>query len=94
MSDDTAAQQKHSGLATWIRRLAVPIILGWVVAVAVLNAAVPQLEAVGAMRSVQMTPDFAPSVIASGHEDTSVEGWNRCSRANWSVRACAPSWRS
>ncbi|TGD84438.1 MMPL family transporter [Mycolicibacterium sp. CH28] len=64
MSGDAAPEPKRSALATWIRRLAIPIILGWVVAVAALNTAVPQLEAVGAMRSVQMTPDFAPSVIA------------------------------
>ncbi len=54
----------HSGVAGWIRRLAVPIILGWVVLIAVLNVVVPQLEEVGKMRSVSLAPDDAPSMIA------------------------------
>ncbi|WP_199178217.1 RND family transporter [Mycobacterium hubeiense] len=59
-----AAQQHRGGLAKWIRRLAIPIILGWILLVAVLNVAVPQLEVVGQMRSVSMSPSDAPSVIA------------------------------
>ncbi|MCV6983799.1 MMPL family transporter [Mycolicibacterium pulveris] len=51
-------------MATWIRRLAVPIIIAWIVLIAVLNATVPQLEVVGQMRSVSMSPSEAPSVIA------------------------------
>ena len=47
-----------------IRTLAVPIIVGWVLLIAVLNIAVPQLEEVGKLRSVSMTPDQAPSMIA------------------------------
>ena len=54
----------RTGLATWIRRLAIPIILGWFVLIAVLNSTVPQLEVVGQMRSVSMSPADAPSVIA------------------------------
>ncbi|MDI1290911.1 MAG: hypothetical protein PSX37_13300, partial [bacterium] len=54
----------HGGIAKWIRRLAVPIILGWVVLIGILNTAVPQLEEVGKMRSVSMSPDQAPSMIA------------------------------
>jgi RND superfamily putative drug exporter len=57
-------QTRPTGLAKWIRRLAIPIILGWVLIVAVLNVAVPQLEVVGQMRSVSMSPSEAPSVIA------------------------------
>ena len=57
-------QERRSGLAKWIRRLAIPIIIGWVLLVAVLNTAVPQLEVVGQMRSVSMSPSEAPSVIA------------------------------
>ncbi|BBY30037.1 RND family transporter [Mycolicibacterium sediminis] len=58
-------ERRHrSGLARWIRRLAIPIILGWVLLVAVLNLTVPQLEIVGQERSVSMSPDEAPSVIA------------------------------
>ncbi|MGE2691496.1 RND family transporter [Mycolicibacterium pulveris] len=64
--DSAPAQQPHvrSLVATWIRRLAVPIIIGWVLLIAVLNVSVPQLEVVGQMRSVSMSPDEAPSVIA------------------------------
>jgi RND superfamily putative drug exporter len=50
-----------------IRRLAVPIILGWIAVIAVLNVVVPQLEEVGKMRSVSMTPDLAPSMISMKH---------------------------
>src|SRR6478736_5750964 len=57
-------QERRSGLAKWIRRLAIPIIIGWVLVVALLNTAVPQLEVVGQMRSVSMSPSEAPSVIA------------------------------
>ncbi|MBS1695121.1 MAG: MMPL family transporter [Actinobacteria bacterium] len=53
-----------SGLARWIRRLAVPIILGWIAIIAALNVSVPQLETVGQMRAVSMSPDQAPSMIA------------------------------
>ncbi|MGW4099826.1 MMPL/RND family transporter [Mycobacterium sp. NPDC004974] len=55
---------QHGGIAKWIRRLAVPIIIGWVALIGVLNTVVPQLEEVGKMRSVSMSPDQAPSMIA------------------------------
>ncbi|TGB35777.1 RND family transporter [Mycolicibacterium peregrinum] len=54
----------HGGIAKWIRSLAVPIIIGWVVLIGILNTVVPQLEEVGKMRSVSMSPDQAPSMIA------------------------------
>ena len=47
-----------------IRTLAVPILIGWIVLIAVLNTVVPQLEEVGRIRSVSMTPDSAPSMIS------------------------------
>ena len=59
-----ADQPRRTGLAKWIRRLAIPIIVGWITLVGVLNVAVPQLEVVGQMRSVSMSPKAAPSVIA------------------------------
>jgi putative drug exporter of the RND superfamily len=59
-----AEQPRRSGLARWLRRLAVPIILGWIALIVVLNLAVPQLEVVGEMRSVSMSPKEAPSVAA------------------------------
>ncbi|MGV0745821.1 MMPL/RND family transporter [Mycolicibacterium sp. XJ870] len=65
-SPDVPAAQtsKHTGIARWIRRLAIPIIVGWIALVGVLSFTVPQLEVVGAMRSVSMSPADAPSVIA------------------------------
>ena len=59
-----AEQPRRTGLARWIRRLAVPIIVGWVALIAVLNVTVPQLDVVGQMRSVSMSPKEAPSVSA------------------------------
>jgi RND superfamily putative drug exporter len=47
-----------------IRALAVPIILGWIALIVVVNTVVPQLETVGQMQAVSMSPDEAPSVIA------------------------------
>jgi putative drug exporter of the RND superfamily len=47
-----------------IRTLALPIILGWVLVIVVFNTVVPQLEEVGKLRSVSMSPDNAPSMIA------------------------------
>jgi putative drug exporter of the RND superfamily len=55
---------RRAGLAKWIRRLSIPIIVGWIALVVLLNVAVPQLEVVGQMRSVSMSPSEAPSVIA------------------------------
>ncbi|WP_349318968.1 MMPL family transporter, partial [Mycolicibacterium canariasense] len=59
-----AAEDDRRGIAKWVRRLAVPIIIGWIAVVAILNTVVPQLEEVGKIRSVSMSPDSAPSVIA------------------------------
>jgi RND superfamily putative drug exporter len=59
-----ADQPRRTRIAKWIRRLAVPIIVGWIALVGVLNVAVPQLQVVGQMRSVSMSPKEAPSVIA------------------------------
>jgi RND superfamily putative drug exporter len=47
-----------------IRTLAVPIILAWIALIAFLNISVPQLEEVGQMQAVSMSPDAAPSMIA------------------------------
>jgi putative drug exporter of the RND superfamily len=49
----------------FIRRFAVPVIVGWIALIALLNVVVPQLEAVGKMRSVSMSPDDAQSVVAT-----------------------------
>jgi RND superfamily putative drug exporter len=47
-----------------IRTFAIPIIIGWILLIAVLNVVVPQLEEVGKLRSVSMAPESAPSMIA------------------------------
>src|SRR5215208_3351618 len=59
-----AEEQRRSGLARWIRWLAVPIIIGWIALIAVLNVSVPQLEEVGKMQAVSMSPKDAPAVAA------------------------------
>src|SRR5271167_2638706 len=48
-----------------IRKFAIPIILGWIAIIALLNILVPQLDEVGKMRSVSMAPDDAQSVVAT-----------------------------
>ena len=55
---------KRSVAARTIRTLAVPIILAWIALIAFLNISVPQLEEVGQMQAVSMSPDAAPSMIA------------------------------
>jgi RND superfamily putative drug exporter len=57
-------QPRRSGIARWIRRLAVPIILGWLALIVVLTLTVPTLEKVGEMQAVSMSPKDAPSVAA------------------------------
>jgi RND superfamily putative drug exporter len=57
-------QERRTGIARWIRLFSVPIIIGWILIVGLLNVTVPQLEVVGQMRSVSMSPAEAPSVIA------------------------------
>ncbi|KWX69177.1 RND family transporter [Mycobacterium sp. NAZ190054] len=54
-------------LPRFIRTFAVPIVLVWVGLVAFLNTAVPQLEEVGKLRAVSMSPNDAPSLIATKH---------------------------
>ena len=49
----------------FIRKFAVPVILVWIGIIALLNVVVPQLDEVGKMRSVSMSPDDAQSVIAT-----------------------------
>ena len=58
------AHTKRGTIPKAIRTLAIPVIIAWIAVIAVLNTIVPQLEEVGKMRSVSMTPDDASSVIA------------------------------
>ncbi|WP_082981955.1 RND family transporter [Mycolicibacterium mucogenicum] len=71
MSDaptDTFPAARHAArpwLPRFLRKLAIPVVIAWIAVVAVLNTAVPQLEAVGKMRAVSMSPNDAPSMIAT-----------------------------
>ncbi len=52
------------GIARFIRLASIPIILIWIGLAAFLNVSVPQLEDVGKLRSVSMSPEDAPAVIS------------------------------
>ncbi|OFJ51378.1 MMPL/RND family transporter [Mycolicibacterium grossiae] len=56
---------KRPPLARFIRMFAIPIVLVWVVIIGILNGTVPQLEEVGKLRAVSMSPNDAPSLIAT-----------------------------
>jgi RND superfamily putative drug exporter len=62
------AQQNVSAeptaLARWIRRLAIPIVIGWVALVAAVAVLIPPLETVAAENSVPLNPTDAPSLQA------------------------------
>lgn len=60
----TAKPPVHARIPKWIRRLAVPIILAWVAVTVLLNVVVPQLDEVGKMRAVSMSPSDAPSMVS------------------------------
>lgn len=51
-------------MASWLRRLAIPVIAGWIALVAFVNVVIPQLEVVEKARSVSVSPAHAPSVVA------------------------------
>ncbi len=59
-----ARGQNRPLIPRMIRTFAVPIIIGWVALIVLLNVTVPQLEEVGEMRAVSMSPDDAPSMIS------------------------------
>ncbi|MFL0294749.1 RND family transporter [Mycobacterium sp. SMC-18] len=60
-----AENKGHKGIPRFIRRFAVLIILAWIGVIAALNTVVPQLEEVGKLRAVSMSPNDAPSMIAT-----------------------------
>ena len=60
----SAGQPRRPTVAKWIRRLAVPIIVGWLVLIGLLTVFVPSLDVVGQERAVSVSPKDAPSVIA------------------------------
>ncbi|WP_137149030.1 RND family transporter [Mycolicibacterium sp. CR10] len=59
-----AKEPSRTFLPRMIRTFAVPIILAWIALIVVLNVIVPQLEEVGRMQAVSMSPDDAPSMIS------------------------------
>ncbi|OBH14043.1 RND family transporter, partial [Mycobacterium sp. E1747] len=61
----TARHAAPPRIARTIRRFAVPIIVAWIAVIGLLNTVVPQLETVGKMRAVSMSPNDAPSMIAT-----------------------------
>ncbi|ETZ89296.1 MMPL family protein [Mycobacteroides abscessus MAB_030201_1075] len=54
-------------MAKWIRRLSIPIVIGWLAIVFALNTFVPQLEQVGKEHTVSLSPQSAPSMQAMKH---------------------------
>ncbi len=61
---DAIATGRHAApprppIPRFLRAFALPIILIWIVIVALLNTVVPQLEVVGKMRAVSMSPNDA-----------------------------------
>ncbi|MBI3214472.1 MAG: MMPL family transporter [Mycobacterium sp.] len=62
-----SARTEGSRTARNIRRLAVPILLLWIAVAALTNIAAPQLEVVGAERSVSMNAADSPSIMAMRH---------------------------
>ncbi len=54
-------------LPRFLRAFAIPIVLAWIALIGFLNTAVPQLEEVGKLRAVSMSPNDAPALIATKH---------------------------
>ncbi|QEN16744.1 RND family transporter [Mycolicibacterium sp. ELW1] len=61
----SARHAKRPALPRFIRTFAIPIVLAWVVLIGILATTVPQLAEVGKMRAVSMSPNDAPSLIAT-----------------------------
>ncbi|MGZ5392791.1 MAG: MMPL/RND family transporter, partial [Mycobacterium sp.] len=81
---DAFPPAKHAArpfIPRMIRTFAIPIILIWIAVIAVVNVVVPQLETVGQMRAVSMSPDSAPSMIAMKRVGQVFEEFNSDSSA-------------
>ncbi|MBI3215583.1 MAG: MMPL family transporter [Mycobacterium sp.] len=61
----SARHRAQARIPRYIRTFAVPIIIGWIAIIALLNTVVPQLEDVSKLRAVSMSPNDAPSMIAT-----------------------------
>src|SRR6476661_2621130 len=66
-STSAAEQRRRTGLAKWIRRLAVPIILGWIALVVLLSLTVPPLQGVG-QDFEEFKSDSAVMIVLEGEE--------------------------
>ena len=64
LSTTQQTRRQPSFIAQWIRRLSVPIVLGWLALLFVLSVVVPPLEEVAAQNQVSMSPTNAPSMQA------------------------------
>ncbi|MBS9535542.1 MMPL family transporter [Mycobacterium sp. M1] len=60
-----SSHASHPRIPRFIRKFALPIILVWIGIIVGLNTVVPQLEEVGKLRAVSMSPNDAPSMIAT-----------------------------
>ena len=67
MSEHRQDSSVHSKPARLIRVLALPILLVWIAIAVVTNIVSPQLEVVGAERSVAMNAADSPSIMAMRH---------------------------
>ena len=56
---------KRPALPRFLRMFAIPIVLIWIAIIAFLNISVPPLAEVGKLRAVSMSPNDAPSLIAT-----------------------------
>ena len=54
----------HPMIPRFIRLFSVPIFLGWIAIVVIVNVIAPQLEQVGEAHSVSLAPNDAPSLQA------------------------------
>ena len=61
----TAGNQTRPRLARFVRRFAVPIILAWLLVTIAVNVFWPPIESAARNHAVTMSPQDAPSMIAS-----------------------------
>ncbi len=80
----------HPAIPRFIRLFSVPILLGWLALVVVLNVAVPQLEVVGQEHSVSLAPDDAPSLQAMKQVGKTFEEFDSNSSAMIVLESDAP----
>ncbi len=80
----------HPAIPRFVRLFSVPILLGWLALVVVLNVAIPQLEIVGQQHSVSLAPDDAPSLRAMKQVGKTFEEFDSNSSAMIVLEGDAP----